>query len=384
MAEKIKKFIDCYIPITTCNLRCHYCYVTLNREFDKEIFPLKYSPEHIGKAINKERFGGICCFNLCAKGETLMLPEISKLIYEMLNQGHYVMVVTNGTLTKVFDEILKIDSELLKRLFFKFSFQYLEFKRLNLFEKFFENIKKVDKAGCSYTLEITPNDELIPYIEDVKNMAINNIGAIPHVSVARDSRSEDLPILTKYSRKEYKKIWEVFNSKMFEYKLSVFNKKRKEFCYAGAWSYHLDLENGNLRQCYCGEILQNIFEDLNSNIVEKPIGYNCPEAHCYNAHAWLTWGDIPEHNAPTYLEMRERNTNNGMIWCKEPIKSFFKTKLKESNEEFSFYKKIKYSQKYKSIINNIFSVKNEYSKNIKRKVITILGLKIKIRKTRAI
>ena len=75
MAEKIKKFIDCYIPITTCNLRCHYCYVTLNREFDKEIFPLKYSPEHIGKAINKERFGGICCFN-----ETNTIKELEEEI----------------------------------------------------------------------------------------------------------------------------------------------------------------------------------------------------------------------------------------------------------------------------------------------------------------
>ena len=37
MGDKIKRFIDFNFPVTTCNLRCHYCYITQNHEFDKEL-----------------------------------------------------------------------------------------------------------------------------------------------------------------------------------------------------------------------------------------------------------------------------------------------------------------------------------------------------------
>ena len=379
MTDKIKKFIDTIVPITTCNLKCHYCYITLCKKFSDSIVPLKYSPEHIANALSQKRLGGICCINFCGAGETLLQPEMPKLIEEILKQGHYVMVVTNGTYTKAFEEIAKINSDLLKRLFFKFSFQYLELKRLNMVDKFFANIRRIDECGCSFSLEITPNDELIPYIDEVKTISLNNLGALPHVSVARDSRKEELPILTKYDKNTYKKIWIQFQSKMFEYKLSVFNKKRKEFCYAGAWSYFLDIGTGILKQCYCGEPLQNIFEDTESPIISEPVGYSCPEPHCFNAHAWLTWGDIPEHKAPTYLEMRDRKTCNGMTWVKEPIKSFFQTKLKDHNKEMNMLTKFKHNKNIKTLLNNTFSVKNEYLNNIKRKVVTILGIKLKFK-----
>jgi pyruvate-formate lyase-activating enzyme len=339
--DKIKKFIDCTVPVRTCNLRCHYCYITLNREFEAELPKFKYSPEHIGKALSKERLGGTCCINLCGGGETLLPPEMTNIIRCILEQGHYVMVVTNGTVTKRFEEIAQIDKDLLKRLFFKFSFQFLELKRTNQMEKFFNNIKMMRDVGCSISLEITPNDELIPFIDEVKQIAIENLGAIPHVTVARDSRDEKLPILTNLSRKEYKNTWEQFNSKMFDFKFSVFNKKRREFCYAGDWSYFLELGTGDLKQCYRGEVVQNIYEDINAPIVASPVGYNCPFAHCYNAHAWLTFGDIPELDTPTYLDMRDRTLEDGSSWCKEPVRTFFTTKLKDSNEEYSLLKKLK-------------------------------------------
>ena len=370
MGDKIKKFIDAYIPVTTCNLRCHYCYITLQHMFDNEIPKFKYTPQYMAKALAKERLGGTCCINFCGGGETLIPNEMPDIINEILIQGHYVMVVTNGTLSQRFDEIVKkIGTEQLKRLFFKFSFHYLELKSRNLLDTFVANINKIKNAGCSFTVEITPNDELIPYIEDIKQFSIDEFGALPHITVARDSRKNDLPILTNLSHEEYIKTWNQFNSKLFEYKISVFGEKRKEFCYAGAWSYYLDLLTGDLKQCYCGEVLQNIYADIKIPIIEKPIGKNCKEAHCYNAHAWLTWGDIPSKKAPTYLEMRDRKCIDRSNWCIEPIYSFYKSKLYESNKQFLIFPNLN--------LKNIIAVTKFYHDNYEYKMIQIFGIRIK-------
>lgn len=37
MKRKIKRYIDCYVPITTCNLRCSYCYVAQQGLFKQAV-----------------------------------------------------------------------------------------------------------------------------------------------------------------------------------------------------------------------------------------------------------------------------------------------------------------------------------------------------------
>lgn len=375
--EKIKKFIDCIVPVRTCNLRCHYCYITLRREFDTSLPIFKYSARYMAKALSKKRLGGTCCINLCGGGETLLPPEMTEIIEALLKEGHYVMVVTNGTVTKRFEEIVQLDKKLLERLFFKFSFQFLELKRTNQMEQFFNNIKMVKDAGCSYSLEITPNDELIPYIDDVKQTAIEHLGALPHVSVARDSSKKELPILTKLSDDDYKKTWSTFDSKMFSFKHSVFNKKRKEFCYAGTWTYYLDLGTGDLKQCYKGEVVQNIFEDLEAPLKAYPVGCHCSQPHCYNAHAWLTFGTIPELDTPVYLEMRDRITDKGEHWVTDIMGKFLGQKLSHNNVHYSNFEKFIFEVKYyiRNIISFIFMIRKK-NKHID---ITVLGIKIKIK-----
>ena len=100
--DKIKRFIDCYIPTETCNFRCHYCYITQNRKFNNKVAKFNYTPEYIAKALSKERLGGVCLINFCAGGETLIAEEVIDIIKALLVEGHYVMVVTNGSLTKRF------------------------------------------------------------------------------------------------------------------------------------------------------------------------------------------------------------------------------------------------------------------------------------------
>lgn len=56
-------------------------------------------------------------FNLCADGETLLSSQVVEYIRAILEQGHFVMVVTNGTMTKRFDEIIKFPAHLLSHLF---------------------------------------------------------------------------------------------------------------------------------------------------------------------------------------------------------------------------------------------------------------------------
>ena len=330
----IKRFIDCKIPLQTCTLRCHYCYVTHNKLFENKIPVFKYDANFIGNALTQKRLGGICMFNLCADGETLLSSQVVEYIRAILEQGHFVMVVTNGTMTKRFDEIIKFPAHLLSHLFFKFSYHYLELKKRGLIELFFLNIEKVRNAGCSFTLEVTPSDELIPYIDEVKKTSLENVGALCHLTVARNDRISSMPILTKLSREDYKKTWEVFDSELFNFKLSVFGEKRKEFCYAGDWSVCLDLGTGILRQCYCSASSQNIFDDIEKPIKFRAIG-KCREAHCHNAHAFLCFGDIPDMNSPLYSQVRNRVCVDGREWLSSDMKDAMSHKLLEKNRLYT-------------------------------------------------
>ena len=51
--EKIKRFFECLIPVTACNLKCNYCYVMQRNNRKNKMANLKYSPEQIGKSLTK-------------------------------------------------------------------------------------------------------------------------------------------------------------------------------------------------------------------------------------------------------------------------------------------------------------------------------------------
>lgn len=338
--DKLKRYIDIYVPIEACTLRCHYCYITHHRLFANKLPKFKYDVGTFRKGLSKERLGGTCLLNFCGGGETLLPPELPQYLKAVLEEGHYISIVTNATVDRAFDEISKFSPELLERTFFKFSYHYLQLKERNLFDKFFKNIRKVRDAGASFTLEVTPSDELIPYIDELKNLAVKEVGAIPHITVARDEHDlSSLNILTKMTKEDYAKTWNVFDSKLFEYKFSIFNKRRNEFCHAGDWTLNLDMGSGVLRQCYNSLYNQNIFDDVSKPIKFKPIGCNCLQPHCFNGHSWIGLGTIPELAAPTYAELRNRICEDGSEWLKPKMKEFMSQKLYENNEEYSCVKK---------------------------------------------
>lgn len=362
--EKIKRFIDCYIPTENCNFKCSYCYISTLDEFHHKTIEIEKSPEFIRKALSKERLGGTCMLNFCAGGETLLSKRIVPIVEELLKEGHYVMIVTNGSLSMRFDEILKFDKELFKRLFIKFSYHYLELQRLNLLDTFFDNVKKMKNANISFTVEITPSDEYVPHIEEMKRICKNAVGAIPHVTVARIENG-DIPIMTNLDKEHYLKVWKSFDSKLFDFKYKIFNEKRKEFCYAGSWSYILNLASGELKQCYRGRVIQNIYENLSEDIKSKPVGCYCPEPHCFNGHAFLAFGVIPELESPTFAEERDRDCEDGTKWLQDDMREFMNTKLKDSNNELSPKEKDRINRKNRRLC---------FMKKIKRKIKGLLKI----------
>ena len=329
--KKIKKLILCHVPISACNLRCQYCYITLTKSWDAPHPKFRYSPEYIGNALTKERLGGPCFFNLCGSGETLIPAEMPSIIRELLTQGHYVEVVTNGTLSARFAEIAALPKDLLERLSFKFSFHLRELERLGFMDAFFRNIETMHRCGCSFTVELPPADDLVPRVEEIKGICRARLGALCQLTILRDDRKPDIPVLSGVDLDEYYRNWESFDSDMLNYKQTIFNRHQNEFCYAGAWSFYFDLATGDARKCYAFPTQINLYQDPNASLDFPAVGYNCPLAHCYNGHALMTFGIIPGQTDVTYADIRNRTRSDGTEWLNGKMKAFMSSKLQESN-----------------------------------------------------
>ena len=353
---RMKKYIDCYIPTETCNFKCKYCYIARQNKFNNKILKLSHTIEEIKCALSKDRLGGECLINLCAGGETLLSDDVVSIAKALLENGHYVMIVTNCSITRNIEKICNtFDAELLKHLFFKCSFHYLELKRMGLLNEFAKNINTIKNSNASYTIEITPNDELEPYIEEIKLYSMSNFGALPHITIARDDTKPNIDVLSSHSFEEYYNIWRVFDSPLLDYKKVIYQVKRKEFCYAGDWSGYLNIETGNLKQCYGGNNVCNIYKDIDLPLPKNVVGCNCHLPYCYNGHSFIVLGDIPELDSPNYAMLRNRICSDGSEWLKPEMKAFMSRKLYDYNDEYGVVQKalVASKKKCKSIIKKL-------------------------------
>ena len=334
---KLKRLINGFIPVSACNFRWQYCY--LSHGPDKRVGRMphfKYSAEYMGKCFSMERMGGACLFNLCGDGETLLPKEIPSLMLELLKQGHYIELVTNGTITERFREIVGFPEELRRRIEFKFSFHYLQLKQHDLMEVFFDNIATVRKAGCSVTVELVPHDELEPYIPEIKQLCMERLHTLCQLTIPRDETSAGNDILTKHSKQEFYDIWRSFDSPMFEFKYKMFNVRRREFCYAGLWSLFVNMETGDAWQCYATYPKQNIYAEPEKPITLIPVGHHCRLPHCHNAHALLSLGDIPELRCPeTYADIRDRQCLDGTSFLTPEMRETLRSKFYDNSPELS-------------------------------------------------
>ena len=289
--------------------------------------------------------GGHCYGNFCADGETLLTKGIDLYVKEFCKQGHYAEVVTNLSVTKVLDRFLEWDKDLLKHLEFKCSFHYLWLKEHNLLERFVENVNRIWESGASANIEITPSDELIPYIEEVKSFSMKHFGALPHLTIARDDRTKEIGYLTNLDMSDYDAAWSQFDSSFWRFKKSIFGVKQTECCFAGAWSYYIDMVSGDAKACYFGQNFFNFYDKQGEKYLplsERMVG-KCPIAHCYNGHALMTLGLIPHKYATRYGEIRDRCRVDGSHWLQPDLRAFFDTKLEEGNGRLGeIYQYMKY------------------------------------------
>lgn len=355
--DKIHRFIDInLVGTTSCNLHCEYCYVWRRLGFHGENKLSNHSVDELCEGLSIERTGGSCFINMCARGETLLADGIIEFTIGLLQQGHYVSIVTNATITKRIEEILCFSPELLKRLFFKISFHYKELKRLSLIDVFWHNVEAIKNSKCSYTLEITPGDGTEALIEEIKEMCIDKMqGVQPHISFTRDSKKIGYDLLSEHPIETYRDIWGQFDSKMFDLKSEWYGKNMRDYiCYAGAWSYLVNAMTGEIKACYQRQPIGNIFDKEMKAFPVKAVGKDCCIAYCFNNHAFLAWGCVPEINCSSYLDMRDREFDNGEHWVKEPVYSFMQQKLEENNYEYidkwSDYEKLYEKDRKKAFI----------------------------------
>lgn len=331
---KIKRLVLGLIPNQICNLKCEYCYISQVEAWDEPI-SFKYSPDYIAKCLSQKRLGGTSLINLTGNGETMLQPDIVPLIEALLREGHYVEVVTNGTITKHINQVLELPKTLLCRLFLKISFHYKELVRLNMLDRFFENVRNIHNAGASFTLELMAYDGIENDIETIKAVCFEKIGAVCHTTIGRNDKRKDKALLSAHTNDEFREIWSSFDSPMTQFKLDMIGVKRKEFCYAGAWSLFVNMYTGEAQPCYWQPYNQNIFKDPSKPIKFIPVGHTCTQPYCTNAHAHLCWGVIPQLNTPNYSEMRNRVMDNGDEWLTEECKVFFDSKLYEANKPYT-------------------------------------------------
>ncbi len=338
--ERIEKFIGVHFKVGACNLRCSYCYLSKHKNNIKDI---PYSLEVMRKAFSKKRLGGICFINICSDGETLMHPMMPEIIKMFLAEGHYVMILTNATLTKRLKECIE-SNPYADRLFFKVSFHYEELKRLGTLDVFFNNLEMIKESPCSYTVEYITCDETLEDVEQFKKLCMDKMGALPQINIPRDERACNLRAISKGTWDKYILDWEKcgFKSEFFDFRKQLFGKKYKGFCHAGYRSIWVDMENGFSYQCYHLPPLQNFMGEIDKPIKWLAVGNNCPEAHCYVAHSHITLGavDYPSYvnYRPTYDVIRNRKCLDGTEWVKPTYKAAFQAGVNK-DEAFSGTKK---------------------------------------------
>ena len=83
-----------------------------------------------------------------------MCKELPEIVYFILNQGHYINITNNGTMSNQLEKIIERSQGMLSRLCFAFSLHYIELKKRNVLDTFVADVHKVRDAGCSFLIQL--------------------------------------------------------------------------------------------------------------------------------------------------------------------------------------------------------------------------------------
>ena len=345
----IKRFFNCAVPVYSCNLKCSYCFVGQKDLSNRKDLNATLSPELIKQAFTTERTRGRALINLCGMGETLIPAEMIDIIRGLLENGQFVSVVTNCTLTNKIMQLCEMEKQYKDRLFIKCSFHYEELIRTNLLDVFFDNVQWLRENKISYTIEMVANDSLISKEKQIKDIFQSKNEAMPHILESRYIADDSFRRLTNLKAEDHQQAWEKYDSELFRAQQSLWGEKRSEFCMAGGLSVDVDLKSGCMAQCNTGgKQIGNIYENLDDPMEFCAIGSNCPTPHCFISYVWQgLCGNIENIPYATYDEMRNRKRPDGQEWLTPVIKGAFSKRCSDY---------LTYSEQKKQVVNGIMSL----------------------------
>lgn len=301
--EVIQRYIGGIIDTNCCNLSCDYCYLKL-QGYQGKGCTFKYDIQHIKKAMTKERWG-ICYISLTGNGETLIDRRVVDLTRALLENGHYINILNNGTMTENFKYMREtFTREQAERTMISFSFHYHELKRRNIMDEFFDNIRAMKESGFTIFISLTLADEYLPILDEIKQKCFDEIGIIPQVGVARDERDRTTQrVFSSLPEDEYWKVGATFDSPFFSVQKRLYKENcAEEYCYAGELGVLLNFSTGIMKQCLYNEVYCDVFYDIEKPIPFKRVGYSCDAPWC-SCCALQIFGMIPGKDFPYFSEV---------------------------------------------------------------------------------
>lgn len=284
-----------------------------------------------------------CFFHLTGDGETLLPEDVVPLIHGLLKEGHWVNVVTNGTLTGRIHELIDLAEKdgLLERLTLSVSFHFLELEKHNMLEAFAENVNYVkEKNGGGINLTMVASEEYLEASDRIHKFCDEKGLSFATNMVREYNMNGDVGgIKSKYGKEEYLRIVsETFPS----YNIARDNGGLKidshMFCYAGSWLFCLDFATGVYAQCSMNmDYTYNFFEHLDKKPLLEPVGTGCKAEYC-----WCRWAQrfnlIPnECNYNDNIEeIHSAREFQNLSW--EALKTRY-TNLAKVNREYTEWEK---------------------------------------------
>lgn len=350
--EKIVKMINGTIHTLGCTLQCEYCYLAQRGyKNDGDVFALKYPLDKVLKACSKERLGGTCFIQIIGDGETLLPKDAGPLILGLLKEGHYVQVITNGTLTeRIHDLIEGAEQEgVADHLLMSFSLHFMELEKGNWLKIYADNINYVREKGVSFRISMVCSDADIEAEKRIHEYCENDLDGVA-LSIGSAKKYNEITgniegLWSKYEKEEYyKKVIDIFPSYNLEYIQDLDEIDNHKFCYAGSWYFQVDFTTGTYSQCLqnAGPI-HNFFENIEDELMLEPVGTRCKASWC-----WCGWAKklnlIPnECGYISDIEKMAAAPENKYI-SKSCLSAGF-ADLAKSNHEFSAEEKLQCMQK---------------------------------------